>query len=292
MSQNQPQNQPQLCVFSKHLAGIPLDQTARRLRAMNIEAIDLTVRSGGHVEPDRAALDLPTAGAILAREGVKIAMITTNITDARDKHTEAILRTAAAMSIGYYKLGYFSYGGFGSLKKQRAEVAARFADLAELNKSLGIKGGYHNHSHNFFGAVVADIGIALENVDPQWLGLYFDAAHAGIEGGSSAWLMGLDALRERVLMLAVKDYFWSEERGYGGGRRFKAQFCPPDIGNVPWPKVFACLKELNFSGPISLHSEYQGASSFRDLSTDEVFEQTARDADYFRPLLHDVGLML
>ena len=36
--------------------------------------------------------------------------------------------------------------------------------------------------------------------------------------------------------------------------------------------------------PISSHSEYQGGHSFRDLSTDEVFEQTARDAEFFVPL--------
>lgn len=283
----------QLCVFSKHLAGLPLDETARRLRAMNISAIDLTVRPGGHVEPEFAVDDLPTAGALLAREGVKIAMITTNITDASDTQVQAVLRTAAAMGIGYYKLGYFPYAGFGGLKKQRVEVAARFAELGALNEAFGIKGGYHNHSHNFFGAVPADIATVLENVDPQWLGLYFDPAHATIEGGSSGWMMGLDLLRERTLMLAVKDYYWSSDgHGYGGGRRHKTIFCPLKEGNVLWPRVLACLKASNFDGPISLHSEYQGNHSFRDLTTDEVFEQTSLDQKYFRPLLSAAGLTL
>ncbi len=280
-----------LCVFSKHLAGLPLAETARRLRTMNIRAIDLTVRPGGHVEPQHAADELPIAAALLEREGVRIAMITTAITDANDAQTESLLRTAAQSGVSHYKLGYFSYEGFGTLRKQRQEVAARLADLAILNKEIGIKGGYHNHSHNFFGANLADIAYALENVDPQWLGLYFDPAHATIEGGSSGWIMGLDLLRERTIMVAVKDFYWtSDGSGYAGGRRHKVMFCPLSDGNVPWPRVLQCLKESNFNGPISLHSEYQGGHSFRDLSTSEVFTQTALDIDYFLPLLREAGL--
>ena len=202
------------------------------------------------------------------------------------------MRAGAALGLGYYKLGYFFYDGFGSLRRQRAEVAARLADLVAMNAEIGIKGGFHNHSHDFVGAVPADIAAALENVDSQWLGLYFDPAHAHIEGGSSGWKMGLDLLRDRIFMLAVKDYFWSDDgHGYGGGRRHKAVFCPLVDGNVPRPRVLQHLKECNFAGPISLHSEYQGDHSFRDLTTDEVFEQTARDAAYFRPLLRDAGLL-
>lgn len=285
-------NSLQLCVFSKHLAGPPLEETARRLSEMGITSIDLTVRPGGHVEPARALDDLPEAAASLAHHGVQIAMMTTNITDANDAQTEAILRAGASLGIGYYKLGYFAYQGFGSLRKQRIEVSARFADLAALNAEIGIRGAYHNHSHDFFGAVPADIAAALENIDPQWLGLYFDPAHAMIEGGSSGWMMGLDLLRERTFMVAVKDFFWSSAgHGYGGGRRHKALFCPLEDGNVAWSRVLQCLKESSFAGPISLHSEYQGAHSFRDLTTDEVFAQTARDAEFFRPLLVDAELI-
>ena len=286
---NSTSSAAQICVFSKHLAGPPLAETARRLRAMGIDAIDLTVRPGGHVAPQNVAEALPRAAEELAGEGVRIAMITTNITDAAEPDTEAILRTAAKLGIGYYKLGYYNYAGFGTLRKQRTEVAAKFRDLALRNQEIGIRGAYHNHSHNFFGAVVADIAWALEDVDPQWLGLYFDTAHATIEGGSSGWMMGLDLLKDRVFMLAVKDYFWSEERGYGGGRRHKAQWCPLEDGNVDWPRVLQYLKASNFAGPITLHSEYQGGSSFRDLTTDEVFEQTARDAPMFRQWLAEAG---
>ncbi|MDF2439628.1 MAG: hypothetical protein JWN98_612, partial [Abditibacteriota bacterium] len=134
-----------------------------------------------------------------------------------------------------------------------------------------------------------DIAYVLEEIDPACIGLYFDAAHAGIEGGSSGWIQGLDLLAERVVMLAVKDYRWAEH-GYGGGRSFGVQWNPLENGNVPWPEVLKYIKQCGFNGPVSLHSEYQGNHSFRDLTTDEVFAQTARDVIVFRKWMREAGL--
>lgn len=279
-----------LMVFSKHLAGPPLSEVAARLRALGISQIDLTVRPGGHVEPERAAEDLPRAAEELASGGVSIGQITTGITDASHPVTEAVLRTAASLGIRYYKLGYYMYGGFGSLRKQRDEARAKLRDLANLNAEIGIHGGYHNHSDNFLGANLGDLEYLIQDTDPRFLGLYFDPTHAVIEGGSRGWLMGLDLLRDRVTMLAVKDFRWVPAgAGYAGARLHSTQFCPLQDGNVPWPKVLQCLKQINFTGPISLHSEYQGPHSFADLTVDEVFEQTGRDRELFLTWTQEAG---
>lgn len=274
---------PRLMVFSKHLAGPPLDEVGRRLASIGIHEIDLTVRPGGHVEPARAADDLPAAVEALRRSGVRIGMVSTGITDARDAAARAVLEAVARAGIRYYKLGYFPYRAYGSLRELRAEVKARLTDLAQLNADLGIHGGYHNHSDTFFGAVLHDVAHVLEGTDPRHLGAYLDPAHAVIEGGSSGWKIGMDGLRGRVTMLAVKDFRWVEgKHRYAGGRRHSVEFCPLREGNTPWPEVLSLLRRDGFEGPISLHSEYQGCHSFRDLSVDEVFEQTAEDAKLFR----------
>ncbi len=277
----------QLMVFSKHLAGPPLPEVARRLRAIGIDAIDLTVRPKGHVEPERVEEDLPRATESLQKEGVRIGMITTGITDARDPHTPKILRTAQRLGIRHYKLGYYLYAGFGTLRRQREEVAARLRDLAALNREIGIHGGYHNHSAKHFGASLWDIDYVLDKIDGRALGLYFDPAHAVVEGGSHGWLMGMDLLQDRITMLAVKDFRWEDRRPrhYAGARRHGAVWCPLEEGNTPWPDVLKHLHQIRFDGPVSLHSEYQGSNSFADLSVDEVFEQTARDAALFKKWL-------
>lgn len=271
----------QLCVFSKHLAGPTLGETARRLKAMDIHTIDLTVRPGGHVEPAQVADALPRAVEELGREGVRVAQLTTNILDATDAETHPLLETAAKLGIGFYKLGYYHYKEFGTLRKMRTEIAAKMKDLAALNMELGIQAGFHNHSNNFVGASLWDIDYVLQDISPKAIGLYFDPAHATIEGGGRVWELGMDLFQDRIVMLAVKDYEWVEGQGYTGGRRFKVQWCPLERGNTRWPEVLRHLHTFDYSGPISLHSEYQGKSSWRDLTTHEVFEQTAVDARVF-----------
>jgi sugar phosphate isomerase/epimerase len=264
-------------VFSKHLVGPPLADIARRLRAMDIAAIDLTVRSGGHVDPEQVEDALPRAAEEMGREGLRIGQITTDITDAGHKTAAAVLGTAAALGIGFYKLGYYPYTGFGTLRQQRAEVKAKVEDIGRLSREIGIVGGFHNHSDSFIFASLWDIDHVLQDVPPDAVGLYFDPAHAAIEGGSKGWEMGMDLLKERLVMLAVKDFVWTENTGYAGGRRFKVQWCPLESGNVRWPEVLQYFNRLSYDGPISLHSEYQGSHSWRGLTTDEVFAQTAED---------------
>jgi hypothetical protein len=49
--------------------------------------------------------------------------------------------------------------------------------------------------------------------------------------------------------------------------------------------VFACLKQIGFKGYVSVHSEYQGGSSWRDLNLEELIEQTKKDVAYLRTVM-------
>ncbi len=270
-------------MFSKHLQGIPLEEAAERVREAGITALDLTVRPGGHVEPAVARDALPAVVELLARFDMRIGMITTNILDATEPHTHDILTTAAALGIRHYKLGYYRYKGFGTLRAQRSEIIARLRDLVALNIELGIHAGFHNHPDDFFGASVWDIDHVLTGLDPRAIGVYFDPSQATIEGGSGGWLMGLDLVQERLTMLAVKDYRWADgKHRYAGARRHSIEVVPLSLGNTPWPQVIAILNSIDFHGPISFHAEYQGAFSWQDLSVSEVIRQTARDIALFR----------
>lgn len=279
----------QFMMFSKHLQGIPLAEAAERVREIGITKLDLTVRPGGHIEPAVAKDALPAAAESLGRQGVEIGMITTNILDASDLHTIDILRTAASLGIRHYKLGYYRYKGFGTLRAQRSEIAAKLRDLVAVNLELGLHAGFHNHPDDFFGASVWDVDHVLTGLDPRAIGVYFDPSQATAEGGSGGWLMGLDLVQDRLTMLAVKDFIWADgKHRYAGARRHSIEVVPLAMGNTPWPAVIEILQTLDFQGPISFHAEYQGPFSWRDLSVDEVIKQTARDIKLFRKWMVDV----
>ncbi len=275
-----------IMIFSKHLKGLPLADAARMLAARGIHAVDLTVRKGGHVEPPEVDDQLPAVAQTLKANGIRIGMITTEITDAANPLTLRILRTASKLGIRYYKLGYYGYKGFGTLRAQRQEVAAKLKDLAAMNTELGIHGGFHNHCEDSFGASIWDIDFVLNGIAPKAIGLYFDPMHATVEGGSAGWLMAMDLLCDRITMLAVKDFRWvNGKHRYGGGRLHSMEMCPLEAGNTQWPMVIDILKKINFDGPISFHGEYQGKFSFQDLTSEQVIEQTASDLKVFRSWL-------
>jgi sugar phosphate isomerase/epimerase len=270
-------------MFSKHLKGLGLADAAGRLKAAGFSAIDLTVRPGGHVEPSAVEDELPRAAQVLKDNGIRIGMITTEITDAANPLAARILQAALRLGITHYKLGYYHYRGFGTLRKQRTEVAARLKDLAAMNLSLGIRGGYHNHCEDSLGASCWDIDAVLGDIPRTAIGVYFDAMHATVEGGSGGWRMAMDLIADRIIMLAVKDFRWVDgKHRYGGARRHSIEMCPLDVGNTAWPKVIDILRTVGFDGPISFHGEYQGQHSFKDLTSEQVIEQTAKDLELFR----------
>src|SRR5687767_10036592 len=98
-----------VCLFTDHLAGFSYVEVARMLKDLGVTGPDLTVRKGGLVSPEQAAVQLPKALATFREQGLTIPMITTAITSAGDPYTEVVLQAAAKAGIRYYKLGYNRY---------------------------------------------------------------------------------------------------------------------------------------------------------------------------------------
>jgi hypothetical protein len=73
-----------LCLFSKPLPGMDWRRLAQATRRAGFGGIDLTVRPGGHVQPEHAAEDLPKAVATIREEGLEVPMITTALISAAD----------------------------------------------------------------------------------------------------------------------------------------------------------------------------------------------------------------
>jgi L-ribulose-5-phosphate 3-epimerase len=157
-------------VFSKPLAWLGYDDMATLLSEAGAEGIDLTVRPGGHVLPEKAESDLPKAVEAARKHGLSIDMIVTAIVRSDQQYAESIIRTASSLGIKYYRLGWLDYdyslGIKGTLKKYKPE----FEKLAEMNLKYGIHGAYQNHAGTMIGGAVWDIYELLVGLDPQFIG--------------------------------------------------------------------------------------------------------------------------
>ena len=126
----------QVCIFSKHLQFLEGDELAKAASEIGFDGIDLTVRKGGHVEPERVKQDLPRLVALIRRHGLETPMVTTDIVDAETPFAEDILKTIADLGIRNYRWmpsGAFQYMAAEPYPAQLDRFKSRIAKLAALN---------------------------------------------------------------------------------------------------------------------------------------------------------------
>jgi sugar phosphate isomerase/epimerase len=276
----------QLLMFSKHLQELNFEQLGERVKEMGLDGVDLTTRPGGHVLPENVKSDLPKAVKTLEAQGLNVGMITTSITDANEPFADDIFATAAQCGIGFAKLGYWSYKGLGTLKEAIEDASRKMEGIEALAKKRGVKACIHNHSGNCLSAQATVVYMILNGCDPQHVGAYVDPGHMTVEGGLSGWRMGIDILSDYISLVAVKTFGWfSQKDEQSGETRWRPQLVPLPEGVVQWREVFHCLKQIGFDGCVSVHSEYQGGGSWRDLNLEELIEQTKQDVAYLRTVV-------
>lgn len=268
-------NRPPLCLFSKHLPKLNYTDLAHTVKQMGFDGVDLTVRQGGHVLPERAAVDLPRAVETIRAQNLAVPMITTGLTSASDPAARPTLSTAGRLGVVFFKLGYWQYPGTGSIESRIAEVRHDVEGLLTIAKEHGVAAGFHNHSGSYVGAAVWDTRAIIGEMDPRWIGFYFDPCHATAEGGVGGWQISLRMALARIKMAAIKDFYWEKRGG-----KWKMVMCPLGEGMVDWPKFFSILAAARFTGPISLHMEYEPPDETAAIARDFAFLRNQVDAAY------------
>jgi sugar phosphate isomerase/epimerase len=237
--------------------------------------VDLTVRPGGHVTPERAASDLPPFLKALRDEGLGIPMITTALVSASDPTARPILETAGQHQVPFFKPGYYRYA-FADVRKELESAATELRGLAELSARCGVQLGYHNHA-GYLGGPVWDVARIIDGLDPRWAGYYFDVRHAVVEGGDGGWRAALNLAASRLKMVAIKDFFW--EKAATGWRQ---RNCPLGEGMVDWKAFFAALARAGFHGPVSLHLEYDIPGATPAAQQESTLAAAARDLAFLK----------
>ncbi len=262
------------CLFSKHLPELGWSDLGRAVKEAGFAGVDLTVRPGGHVLPERAAEDLPRAIDALTAQGLKVPMITTDLTSASVPVARPLLQAAAQSGVRYFKTGYWRYSTSPDVRAQVAEAGKALEGLAALARECGIEMGFHNHAA-YIGAALWDIAPFIDRLDPRWAGYYFDPRHAVAEGGGGAWKAATHLVAPRLKMVAIKDCRWLKSP-----KGWEIENCALGDGQVDWAFVGKALRDAQFAGPISLHLEYEIPSGTR-----HTLDAARRDLAFARRFL-------
>jgi len=239
-----------LCFFSKPVPQLSWPELAEGAKSAGFDGVDLTVRAGGHVRPERVTIDLPQAVKAIRAFGLQVPMITTELLRADDPTAEPILSAASELSIPFLKPGYYQYR-FVNVLAELAEAGEKFRALVELAGRHGVQVGYHNHD-GYIGAPTWDMARVIEPLDSRWCGYYFDLSQATTEGGVGGWKIAANLVMPRLKMIAAKDFVWKQVRQ----RRWEAENCPMGQGMSHWREFIQTLAQSDFHGPITIHEEY------------------------------------
>lgn len=267
----------QYVLFTDNLNAYKVPALLAEAKKIGFDGLDLTLRPGGHVEPENAEAGLAEANRAADEAGMTIPMATTAITDADSPHAEKVFAAAAHYGARRLKLGYWHYQGFGTLAKQIDVAKARLERIVKLAERWNVLPCIHVHS----GGVLANGGamtyLLLKDFKPGQAGAYVDPMHMAVEGGLSGWEMGLDLLAPWVALCAVKNFRWKETgRDDKGQMRYGVEYVSVADGQAPIPEFMARLKQTGFNGVVSVHAEYKG------IEAPQLLERAAADLKYLK----------
>ncbi len=279
----QTARQWKIAIFSKHLQFVRGDALARAALEAGFDGVDITVRKGGHVEPDAASADLPPLVALLRKSGLEVPMVTSGILDASTPGLEDFVRLLAGLGIRYYRWDGFRYDPAQSFPPQLDDFRHRSTALAELNARHGVMAIYHTHSGMpNAGASIVSLREMFRDADPRGVGINYDVSHATIEGGLAGWIESFRLCQERIHGVAVKDFLWARDaRGV-----WDVQWTPLGAGMVHLGEFAAMLRDSGFDGPIQLHAEYPLGGAENGLR-----EISIAPAAVIASLKHDCALL-
>jgi L-ribulose-5-phosphate 3-epimerase len=278
-------NNGKLCAFSKLFQFLNYEQLSTVFAEAGLEGIDLTVRPGGHVEPERVKTDLPKAVTAARKNGLEVSMMVTAITDVDKPVNQEVLKTAADNGVVYYRTAYLLYDYSKTVLENLDNARRVLAKLATFNEKTGIRGAYQNHYQQpRIGNPVWDLWYILKDIDPEWMSCQYDIWHAVIEGFSS-WETGLRLLSPYIKTRCVKDFNWKDQMG-----KMTPEAVPLGQGQINFDTYFKLLNEIKLKGFTSLHIEYPVLTD-EDINLplknkmDKAVSVLKRDSDKLKSLM-------
>jgi sugar phosphate isomerase/epimerase len=243
-------------------------------RAAGYAAVDLTVRSDGHVLPQLVATNLPamlngirSTGAICDHIGVNIAPPADGANTAwiQSQFVHEILSVAGANGIKKYRFNNsgaanFVANTFGAQMTALLDgVRLNHRRLAAINAQYGkLCGVAHTHGSNI-GTTVSTYAYAMQGIDPNLIGINLAIGHVATAAPGTAWQIALRQNMPYIKCTAIEDLKATVNETTGALSIGRVQ--PPGAtgnggGVINWTTFYSLLRLGGYSGAAESQIEY------------------------------------
>jgi len=247
-------------VFTKSW-GMPLPDLGRFIKGLGFDAIELPVRPGYQVEPEKAEKELPAAAKVLADFGVKIA----SIAGSTDERTIAACAAAGVPIIRVCEHVDPEKGGYRAVER---EIQARYDALLPSLKKHRVTIGVQNHCDANIASAMCVLHL-IEKYDPRQVAAVWDVAHCALNGEDPE--LAADFLWPNLCMVNLKNAFWRLKTGPESPvAQWQHYWTTGPYGLAPWPRVMAELQRRSYQGVVCLSAEYSDEASVNRLVAEDV----------------------
>jgi sugar phosphate isomerase/epimerase len=255
-------------VFTKPWPTLSLPRLGELVQGLGFDGVELPVRPGFQVEPDRVQ-DLPKAAAQLAAHGIKIF----SVAAPSDEPTIAACAAAGVPTLRVMvRIGEWEHYLEAEGRFQR-ELEA----LLPLLERYGVRLGIQNHCGRFVNSAVG-LRRLVEPYDPDQVGVVWDAAHEALAGGPPD--LALDAAWSHLCMVNLKNGYWRRMSGPEAAQaHWQVYWTDGRHGLASWPLVVEELVDRGYQGVLCLTAEYS--------DRDAVERLIAQDIAYARALFEE-----
>ncbi|HCU72814.1 MAG: hypothetical protein CL790_03705 [Chloroflexi bacterium] len=246
----------QIIRFTKFWGHLNAHELGQHAQTLGYDGLDLAVRDGHAINPKNVVGDLSAAVRGWKDIGIECSMISagTSLTDPANPETISLFEAAAMAGVPRIKIGYFTYTLGDVFDELWTHSRRMLAGFEKLSQSTGVQTLYHTHSGRCLGSNCAGLRHLLDGYEPAHIGAYVDLGHLALNGEDVQ--MGLPMLRDRLSVVGAKDAHHIRDHRPQSRAAFADKFVLLGHGAAEWPEAIALLKSWNFSGPLTIHTEY------------------------------------
>lgn len=237
-------------VFTKPWKDLTVPRLGRLATSMGFDGVELPVRPGFQVTPDRIGADLPEAARVLGEEGVTVSSIASS-------PDEAVFAACAEARVPIIRI-MLPRSPLGPVD---AEARARelLDVLAVRAETFGVRVGVQPHYDDLVSDS-SELAALLRDYDSRHVGAIWDSAHDAL---ARKWPEdGLDRLAPWLAMANFKNaYYRRVDDGPSDlDPRWEPVFTDARSGMAPWRRAVDHLVSASFAGTVCLTAEYSDES--------------------------------
>lgn len=240
---------PRFAVFAKPWRGLTLAQLAEHVRNLGFDLIELPVRPGFPVEPEKIEAALPAAVRELADLGVEVLNVTVDLPLDDERLYAACAAAGISMNRVMFPRRGRTYGETDRAARQALDSAQPLCE--RYNVQIGIQ----HHSLDFVPINASGLRLLVQEYDPRFVGAIWDPSHNALQGEDPQ--AGLELVASHLCMVNLKNAFWQRITGPEAAEaQWKPYFTTGAQGLASWRAVVAAMRHVGYTGAVTFSAEY------------------------------------